>query len=67
MTTAKDANGVEIKVGDVVRHRMLPCDIGVGGHGFEGTAEVVKFIGNAFIACKLGSALIFLPANVVKV
>ena len=67
MNTAKDANGVEIKVGDRVRHRMLPCDFGVGGHRFVGTAEVVRFVGNAFIQCQKDGRSFYPPSNVVQV
>ena len=67
MNTAKDANGVDIKVGDRVRHRMLPCDVGIGGHGFAGAAEVTRFIGAAHVECELQGGFIVLPANVVKV
>lgn len=65
--SAKDANGAPLKLGDTVRHRMLPCDAGPGGHGFEGKAKVVGFIGNRFIECRQDGKAIFVPANVVKV
>jgi len=71
-TTAKDANGVEIKAGDIVRHRIMPSAslaAGDGWHSFGGNVEVTRIIGDAHVECrKLRVGIpVYCSANVVKV
>ncbi len=73
MDTAKDANGVEIKVGDTVRHRLVPCEAHDGGdavHDFGGSSEIVEIISGAFVCVRANARIgipVYCSANVVKV
>ena len=72
MNVAKDANGAPLKVGDRVRHRVVPgasLTAGDGWHSFGGNAEVTQIIGDAHVECrKLRAGIpVYCSANVVKV
>ena len=72
MNVAKDANGAPLKVGDRVRHRVVPgasLTAGDGWHSFGGNAEVTRIIGDAHVECrKLRAGIpVYCSANVVKV
>ena len=75
MTTAKDANGVALKVGDTVRHRLEPAEGLADGngdavHNFAGSAEVVEIIAGMCVRTRpncRGSLPVYCSANVVLV
>jgi len=72
ITTAKDANGAPLKVGDRVRHRLVPSTsvtAGDGWHSFGGHTEITRIIGDAHVECrKLRVGIpVDCSANVVKV
>jgi len=72
ITTAKDANGAPLKVGDRVRHRLVPSTsltAGDGWHSFGGHTEITRIIGDAHVECRelrVGIP-VYCSANVVKV